>query len=160
MCKSSARTWIFVFFLALGFFPSFGANSEEGADTELFREIAGELRCPSCNGLSILESDADFSLQIRKEVEKQIAKGKSREEILGFFEDRYGTWILRSPSSKGLQMFLWWIPFFILAAGPAVLYAYYRGLIKPQNAAPAMSDEEILSRMMIEIENMKNGGSA
>ena len=35
------------------------------AKEELYREVAGELRCPTCTGLSVLDSDAPFSVQIK-----------------------------------------------------------------------------------------------
>ena len=53
-------------------------------DEEVFRDIAGELRCPTCTGLSVLDSDASFSVQIKDEVRRQLKDGADKEAILKF----------------------------------------------------------------------------
>jgi cytochrome c-type biogenesis protein CcmH/NrfF len=55
-----------------------------------FKSIASKLRCPTCTGLSVLDSDAAFSVQIQSLVKEQIKEGKSEDEILAYFTQRYG----------------------------------------------------------------------
>lgn len=89
-------------------------------------EISSELRCPTCTGLSVLQSDAPFSLQIRSTVIDQVKEGKSRDEILSFFTERYGLWILREPPKQGFHLFAWFIPILLLVLGPMVLIYLFR----------------------------------
>src|SRR5690606_10513159 len=78
--------------------PKVDENSDE------FRHIAEQLRCPTCQNLSVLGSDAPFSKQIRDIVGEQMQAGKSEKEIIAFFTERYGPWILREPPKEGVSL--------------------------------------------------------
>ncbi|MEN9529868.1 MAG: hypothetical protein RI932_1741, partial [Pseudomonadota bacterium] len=85
-------------------------------------DIGNELRCPTCQGVSILESDTPQSVAMRKEIERQVADGKRKDEIIRFFRDRYGEWILRQPdTSQSFGLMIWVIPSVGLVLGPAWL---------------------------------------
>ena len=86
-------------------------------DEPLYREIATELRCPSCEGLSILESQASFSVQMRLEVRRQLQENKDKEQILQFFVERYGSWILRKPPLRGIALVIWVLPAMLALLG-------------------------------------------
>ena len=94
-------------------------------DEALYREIAGDLRCPTCAGLSILESASGFSAGMRDEVRLQLTQHKTKEEILHFFVERYGPWILRKPPFHGLAMVLWVLPAMLALAGCALALAFF-----------------------------------
>ena len=89
-----------------------------------FRDVASDLRCPTCTGLSVLDSDAPFSVQIKNEVKEQLAAGKGKSEILRFFTDRYGPWILREPPKDGINLWAWLIPGGILLIGPILIWYF------------------------------------
>lgn len=89
---------------------------------EEFKDIAADLRCPTCTGLSVLDSDAPFSVQIKNEVKEQLTSGKAKSDILKFFTDRYGPWILREPPKEGIHLWAWIIPLGILIVGPLLLW--------------------------------------
>lgn len=72
--------------------------------------IAGQLRCPTCQGLSVKDSDAPLSRQIQDKVRRMVAEGQPEEAIKAFFVSRYGEWILRTPKKKGLGLVLWLLP--------------------------------------------------
>lgn len=91
-------------------------------DQMQFRDVAGDLRCPTCTGLSVLDSDATFSVQIKNEVKEQLAAGKSRDEILKFFVTRYGPWILRAPPAEGVNALAWVVPISALIVGPIAIW--------------------------------------
>lgn len=89
---------------------------------EKYLDSAKGLRCPTCTGLSILESDAEFSVQIKLQVRDQVQAGKNGEQIRQYFVDRYGPWILREPPKHGFNAFAWIFPIGILALGPIVMW--------------------------------------
>jgi cytochrome c-type biogenesis protein CcmH/NrfF len=124
-------------------------------DEERFREIASELRCPTCTGLGVLDSEAPFSIQIRNEVRSQLAKGGDKKSILNFFLDRYGPWILRSPPKAGINWFAWLLPLGLLVFGPLVIYfmLFRRNPIVSTDSVK--SSDEILQEMQAEIAKMK-----
>lgn len=91
------------------------------------REVGEELRCPTCQGISILESETPQSNAMKAEIERQLAQGKSKREILAFFQQRYGDWILRKPdATSGLGFWVWAIPVAGLLLGPLVLIVALR----------------------------------
>lgn len=89
-----------------------------------YLDTATELRCPTCTGLSVLESDAPFSVQIKNLVKEQVAQGKSKDEILKYFTERYGPWILRSPPKEGFNLVAWGAPIALLIAGPLLVWFF------------------------------------
>src|SRR5262245_42868447 len=102
------------FLLFAAFVPVAHAyQTPQGLDDEKlleFKEVAKDLRCPTCTGLSVLESDAEFSIQIKERVAEQVKAGKSREEIVQYFVDRYGPWIMREPPKQGFNLTAWLLP--------------------------------------------------
>ncbi len=102
------------------------------------REVANELRCPTCTGLSVLESDAPFSLQMRTAVLEKVREKRSKEEILSFFVERYGLWILREPPREGFHLLAWLLPCGLLISGPGVLvYLRFRERRRQRRMAAA-----------------------
>jgi cytochrome c-type biogenesis protein CcmH/NrfF len=122
------RLFIVCLVMTLGVGASSGVAEEKfnPQKQEDFDDIAGHLRCPTCTGLSVLDSDAPFSVQIKNEVKEQLAAGKSRDDIMAFFTDRYGAWILRAPPVKGFFVFAWIVPILLLLVGP-LLILFLRG---------------------------------
>ena len=96
---------------------------DQPADDE-FREVAKELRCPTCTGLSVLDSEASFSVQIKNQVREQIQAGKDKDTILKYFTERYGPWILRSPPRQGFNALAWWVPIALLVFGPVGIWFF------------------------------------
>jgi cytochrome c-type biogenesis protein CcmH len=97
------------------------------SDPEQFKKIANQLRCPTCTGLSVLDSSAGFSEQIKAQVGEQLKLGKSEQEILDFFVERYGPWILREPPTQGFNLLAWALPIGLLILGPfAIWYTVWR----------------------------------
>lgn len=130
-----------------------------------FRDVASDLRCPTCTGLSVLDSDAPFSVQIKNEVKQQLAAGKDKSEILSFFTDRYGPWILREPPKQGINLWAWIIPAGMLLLGPVLIWCFVWNrrhgseTIDHENEFEPRRIEEIVSEMNRKIEDLrrKNG---
>jgi cytochrome c-type biogenesis protein CcmH len=102
--------------------PAAAAFPEGSAQQLEFLDISKDLRCPTCTGLSVLESDAPFSNQIKDIVKEQVQAGKSKDEILKYFTERYGPWILRSPPKEGFNLVAWGLPIAVLLAGPPLIW--------------------------------------
>jgi cytochrome c-type biogenesis protein CcmH len=98
--------------------------NHEGPWRDEFRDIGNELRCPTCTGLSVLESDAKFSVQIKDIVKEKVRAGESKEKILQYFTERYGPWILRSPPKTGFNILAWAFPIGLLLLGPPLVWAF------------------------------------
>ena len=131
------------------------AQQEFAVDNDdSFKDVAGELRCPTCTGLSVLDSDAKFSVQIKDEVKEQMEKGRSKEEILEFFVERYGPWILREPPKEGFNIIAWIIPFAMLIIGPMAIWAMVWRKKLTIDTFGVRSDSEIVEEMKHKLEAM------
>ena len=89
----------------------------QAVDENLVYKIADNLRCPTCQGLSVNDSEAGFSVQIRNKVREMLMAGQDRTEIEAYFVARYGEWILRTPPAKGFNLLIWILPALGLAGG-------------------------------------------
>ena len=91
-----------------------------GAEVELqdqVFDIARQLRCPTCTSESVGDSSARISIQIREQIQEQLEAGRSEAEILAFFQERYGDWILLEPPRRGIHLVVWLLPAIAVAAG-------------------------------------------
>ncbi|MBI3993740.1 MAG: cytochrome c-type biogenesis protein CcmH [Candidatus Lambdaproteobacteria bacterium] len=82
---------------------------EDPLDAEV-RRIADMFRCPTCQAISVNDSEAAFSVQIKDKVRRMLLEGQSEEQIKDYFVSRYGEWILRAPKKQGLGLVLWVLP--------------------------------------------------
>ena len=99
------------------------------------REIAAELRCPVCQGESILDSPAELAQQMRAVVHDQLRAGRTPEEIKAYFVERYGEWILLEPKMTGLNIALYAFPVLLVIGGLAFVVVLVRRWTSPP-AAP------------------------
>ncbi|MBU3914571.1 cytochrome c-type biogenesis protein CcmH, partial [bacterium] len=103
------------------------------------------LRCPTCQSQSVKESEAGLSLNMKIKIREMLKEGKSRDEILQFFQERYGEWILRSPQKRGFNLLLWLLPGIIILTAVLMLYISIKhrsGLIETEELAPLSKKEE------------------
>lgn len=91
-----------------GFYPEYEAE---------FEAIARQLQCLECSGRSVWESMAPSAWDLREEIRDQLELGKTREEILAYFQDEYGSWVLMSPPRQGTNYLAYVAPFLFLGAG-------------------------------------------
>lgn len=90
------------------------------------RRLDAELRCPVCQGVSIADSPSPLAAQMRSLVRERIAGGATDEEVRAVFVERYGRWILLSPTTSGPDIVLWLAPGFVILTGSAVLVVLRR----------------------------------
>jgi cytochrome c-type biogenesis protein CcmH len=84
---------------------------------EVARQIAADLRCPDCQGLSVADSSSGSAVEIRRQIEAQLAAGRSPDQVRQSFVDRYGEWILLRPTA----WLAWLLPFAVVVVGAALL---------------------------------------
>ena len=77
-------------------------------------DIAAELRCPVCRSESAADSSSSSSIEFRNIIRERLQAGESRADIIGFFQNKYGDWILMDPPKRGLYLWVWGLP---VAAG-------------------------------------------
>ena len=68
------------------------------------------VKCPSCDDLSVADSNGTTAVAVRHEITSDVHHGESDNAILTSIEDAYGPSILLSPSTSGLGVLLWVVP--------------------------------------------------
>lgn len=122
--------------LAIGAQGDGGARTVEGR----VRAIAGEVRCPTCEGLSAEESEAATARAIRDEIRRRVEAGESDGEIRAYLVSRFGKDILLRPEATGVTGLVWVLP--VVAAVCALgglAFAFRRWRAAP---AVAVTDED------------------
>jgi cytochrome c-type biogenesis protein CcmH len=79
------------------------------------KELNDLIMCPICPGQTIAQSNNETSTQMRALVLKKLRQGETKEEILQYFESKYGERAMAKPSKKGLNFMLWFLPFILVA---------------------------------------------
>ena len=119
--------------------PDSQANADvpPGYDVEEALRIDRMLMCPVCSGQTIDQSVAEISRQMRRVVREMLTEGASRDQILQFFVDRYGTEVLAAPPKSGLNLVVWVVPVVggLAALGAALLVI--RSMTRPGSEEPA-----------------------
>lgn len=95
---------------------------QENIAQELFREI----KCLSCEGQAIHDSDSEFARSMRATIREQIAQNKTKYEVLNFIEEKYGDEIFLKPPFKEESIIVWVAPFALLIIGILVLIIMIR----------------------------------
>jgi len=88
--------------------------------------LFAEVKCPSCEDLSVAQSTAPSSLAVRQTIERLVADGKTNQQILDALVAVYGTTILLSPPTHGVALLVWIFPVVVAVTMLAVLVAMVR----------------------------------
>ena len=81
-------------------------------------DIAKELRCTVCQNQPLSESNSDLARDMRALIAEQLQAGRTRDEIVNYFVERYGDYVLMKPSYERTGTILWLLPpllFLVLA---------------------------------------------
>lgn len=92
----------------------------EDTEARTYR-LGQQLRCPVCRGVSIADSPSALAVQMVEVVRNQVKEGKSDQEILKYFEERYGEWALLKPKPQGMNLMIWILPILMVFGGSAAI---------------------------------------
>ena len=142
-------SWVGVVLLAVGALVVGTRSADETASADARRDrIAAELRCPVCQGLSVLDSDSPTSRSIRGDITRRISDGESDAEIRQAYVDRYGEWILLRPRSGGFEAIVWLAPALAGAVGLAGLAVTLWRWRRRLTERPTAADRAIVARAL------------
>ena len=110
-------------------------------------EVASTLRCPTCQGLSVADSPSKVADSMRDIISEQLAAGRSPEQVKEWFVDRYGEWILLSPSPAGLGWLIWVLPAVTIVAGVGAASVVLRGR---RRASPGDANTAAVADKLVE----------
>jgi cytochrome c-type biogenesis protein CcmH len=103
--------------------------------------LANELRCLVCQNQTIAESNAELAQDLRRQINEQIAAGRSDREIIDYMVARYGDFVLYRPPFKAATAALWLGPFVLAAIALFVLSRVVRSR-RQLAEEPALTEAE------------------
>ena len=134
-----------------------GGGRDRGPRTAAARTeaIAGDLRCPVCQGLSVADSHTPTAEARREEIRRRVDAGESDAQIRASFAARYSDEILLRPKTSGVAALVWILPVtaLLLAIG-GLTFAFRRWRREPTLAA---TDED---RALVEAALADRSGEA
>ncbi len=138
-----------IVFVAVGVFWAATAIQSARSQTldQRAHDVAAQLQCPVCNGESVADSPSAIALEMRAIIRQKLAAGASEQEVLDYFEQRYGPGILESPPKQGFTSLIWIAPILMFLAGLVLVGSVGRewradqaGDVPPQPARPSAPD--------------------
>ena len=114
--------WIALVLVAVGGL-AFGLHRSSSHPTinQEVLQIAGEVRCPVCNGETAAQSQAAASVQIRAQILRELQSGETKDQILDGLVQAYGTGILEKPQPTGVGLVVWVVPVVAILVAAGVL---------------------------------------
>ena len=94
-------------------------KDQELQDREM--ALAAQLRCVVCQNQTVAESRAPMAEDMRLEIRSQLEQGRSNDQVIAFFEQRYGAFVRYNPPWKPSTWLLWIGPFLVALGGLALL---------------------------------------
>ena len=99
---------------------------EDPAQESKAKALMETLRCLTCQGQSIADSDAKIAGDMRHQVRTRIKAGESPEAIRRWLMERYGDYISYKPELSETTWPLFALPLVLVLAGGAVLFGRFR----------------------------------
>ncbi len=116
------------------------------------RDVGEQLKCPVCQSESVADSPSTLAQQMRDIIRQQLQAGKSEQEVIAYFQARYGNQIVWSPQWQGFSMLAWLVPIVLLLGGFILLFFVLRDWHK---VSPANSPGNVGNVGTIEAESVE-----
>lgn len=113
-----------------------------------YQTMTQELRCLVCQNQNIADSHAPLADDLREQVRKQMAAGRSDDEIRQYMTDRYGDFVLYKPPFKWETVLLWLGPAALVLMG--LIMALLRVRHRQANKTPVAPDADQLKKLLDE----------
>ncbi len=117
---------------------SVSQSAQQSSDSALdarTNAVAGQLRCPVCQGVSIQESPSELAGQMRAVVRDQLRAGKSPDQVKAYFVSKYGEWILLEPKPRGFNLIVYALPGAVILGGLGVVVFAVRRWTRAETSA-------------------------
>ena len=131
--------------------PACAATATRPSEADV-TAVASQLRCVVCQSLSVADSPSEMAAQMRGIVREHLAAGETPEQVIQFFVDKYGEWILLAPRPRGFTLLVWLVPALAVVAGLAVAVLRVRSWTRPADPATRAPDAAMRERIRKELE--------
>lgn len=91
-----------------------------------YEKLISEVRCLQCQNQSIKDSNVLLAADLRREIRRMLAEGKTDADVADFLVARYGEFALYRPRTSGKTLILWIAPFLMILFGGFVIFRVVR----------------------------------
>lgn len=105
-----------------------GLIAGEPSESDRVASLGNRIRCPVCQGEPISESSSETARAMIEIVAERVEAGESDGQIIDYFRDRYGDWVVLDPPFRGATLILWLLPVAALAGGIVLILGRVRGV--------------------------------
>ena len=148
--SARARAWLpwVVLGVALVVVFAFAAARSQPSRSPAARasRLAHEFRCPTCESESVANSQSLASVAMRADIKRRIGAGESDGEIRAAYVEIYTQYVLLSPDSHGIGLFVWGAPVAALILGGGGLAIALRRWGRQPRLAATAADEARVAR--------------
>jgi cytochrome c-type biogenesis protein CcmH len=129
---------------------------------EAVTAVASKLRCVVCQNLSVADSPSEMARQMRDLIRERLGQGDTPEQVIAYFEARYGDFVLLTPRfGRGVNALVWLAPFAAVLVGLlAVLRVTRRWRRRaadvPEATAPESLSAEDRERLRAELGRLRD----
>jgi cytochrome c-type biogenesis protein CcmH len=138
--------------LALSPLPLAAQHPARHVEEQTVYEIAAQLRCVVCQNLSVADSPSEMANQMRGVVRERLAAGEKPEQVIRYFVDKYGEWILLSPPRRGFTLLVWILPAVAVVIGLGVVALLIRSWTTRRTPPQPPIDAAMRERIRREME--------
>ncbi|MDZ7674950.1 MAG: cytochrome c-type biogenesis protein [Acidimicrobiales bacterium] len=125
------------------------AVGDRGPQTtsERARALAEDIKCPTCQGQSVADSDATAARTIRTEIARRLEQGQSDEQIRDYILSLYPDSSLTPPAS-GVGGLVWFLPVALFVGAAGGLAAAFRHWRAPPDREVSTEDRELVEEAL------------
>lgn len=123
-------------------------------------QIGSKIRCPVCQGLSVADSSSPAAVQMQRRIRDLVAAGYGEDDIVDFFVERYGEFLLLEPRTSDQRNLIIWVgPGLVLGLGLALALRTVFAWRKEPDDVPLPSDtghaakDKYEQRLLAELED-------
>lgn len=102
-------TLLVVLVVALAIGSGLGSGGHQTA-AQRAAALDSQIKCPSCDDLSVAQSSASAAVAVRHEVLRLARRGETDQQIEDALVSQYGPTILLRPPTSGLTSLVWIVP--------------------------------------------------
>jgi cytochrome c-type biogenesis protein CcmH len=113
-------------------------------------KLAMQLRCVVCQNQTVAESNAPLAADMRRVIRTQLESGQSEQQVVEFFEQRYGAFVHYRPPLRPSTLLLWGSPFLLATAGLILLVTALRRRSQASRPNPLSEAQRLRARHLLE----------
>jgi cytochrome c-type biogenesis protein CcmH len=123
--------------------PAFAQDPEPTPSDDEVNAVAENIYCHLCEGITVKECETQACADWREEIRDLLAEGKSQQEIIDVFVQRYGDQASGVPPRKGLNWVLFIVAPLGVLVGLTILIIGFRSWRRPIETLSDMKTTEL-----------------